>query len=153
MLETKNACQILPEKQLPSGSVVGRRLCGLCCRHGRAHDRTAPSGQLFLGGCRWVPTGIDGNTVFGCYADPSNTFRPFLYDIPTATYTTLNIDLPGPIWMTGGISDNTIVGIYNDTVNDNNHGFVAIIPEPSTFALLTAGAIGLAAYGRWRRKQ
>jgi hypothetical protein len=54
--------------------------------------------------------------------------------------------------MTGGISGNTIVGIYNDTVNDNNHGFVATIPEPSTLSLLGSALLGLAALYLRRRR-
>ena len=89
----------------------------------------------------------------------STSMRPwihtclFLYNISTATYTTLNIDLPGPIWMSGGISGNTIVGTYGDPVTNYGHGFMATIPEPSTISLLGMGAIGLLGYGLRRRWQ
>ena len=53
MLETKNDNQILPEKQLPSGPVVGRWLRDLCGCLGHARGRTAPRGQLYLGRFRW----------------------------------------------------------------------------------------------------
>jgi hypothetical protein len=98
-------------------------------------------------------TGIDGDTVFGEYKESSTSgyYQPFLYDIATAAYTTLNIDLPGPIFETGGISGNTVVGTYSDPVTDYSHGFVATIPEPSSFSLLCGGVGCLFAY-RLRRR-
>ena len=46
---------------------------------------------------------------------------------------------------------NNIVGWYQDASSDDD-GFIATLPEPSTLALLSVGAIGLTAYA-WRKRR
>ena len=100
-----------------------------------------------------APAGISGNTIFGYYLDTvSGKAHGFLYDMPTSTYTTLDDPLGANGTGVTGISGNTIVGSYDDA-SGVAHGFVATpTPEPSTFVLFAAGAIGLAGYA-WRRRK
>jgi hypothetical protein len=86
--------------------------------------------------------GMDGDVVVGTYYD---TGQGFIYS--NGTYTSV-----GPVVLgseTLGITDiegNRILG-YRGNDNDR-HGFIAIIPEPSTYAIALAGLIGLAGYHR-----
>jgi len=55
------------------------------------------------------------------------------------TYTTL--DVPGATnTYAYGIDGGNIVGYYFD-VSDNRHGFLAVIPEPTTLSLLAVGTL------------
>ena len=94
------------------------------------------------------PTGISGNDIVGYYVDSSGGGHGFLYD--GLDYTTF--DIPGAASTTlTGISGNNIVGYYVDPGTGTSHGFIASIPEPSTFALLSVGAIAFIGYRcRWR---
>jgi hypothetical protein len=85
-----------------------------------------------------VAMGIDGNTVVGNYLDESYFWHIFLYDLPTAAYSNLDINVPGSDAESFGISGNNIVGTYSSSGLDGNfrHGFVATIPEPSSFAIM-----------------
>jgi hypothetical protein len=49
-----------------------------------------------------------------------------------------------------GIDGTNIVGFYRDS-SEVVHGFVASVPEPSSFVLLAVSALGLAAYARRKR--
>ncbi len=91
--------------------------------------------------------GISGNIIVGDYEDSSRLFHGFVYN--GSTFTTLDDPLSVNGTWAYGISGNNIVGTYQDLYG--NHGFIVTIPEPSTFALLTVGAIALFGY-RFRRR-
>ena len=80
--------------------------------------------------------GIDGDNIVGYYIDGSS-YHGFSYD--GTTYTT--IDVPGALqtyaW---GISGDNIVGSYIDG-SGYAHGFLAVIPEPTTLSLLAVGML------------
>jgi hypothetical protein len=103
------------------------------------------------------PLGISGNNIVGFYLDSSDNAHGFLYNDSTQTYTTLDDPLAGSGYFgtyACGISGNNIVGYYQDS-SGQEHGFETTIPtpEPSTFALLSVGAICLGGYSlRLRRK-
>ena len=93
--------------------------------------------------------GVSGGDVVGYYTLSSGADMGFLYD--GSTYTTLN----DPMAIGGGtpvfgIDGNTIVGNYSDS-NLEGHGVIITIPEPSSLALLSAGALALMRYV-WRRR-
>ena len=97
-----------------------------------------------------VATGVSGNNIVGTYDGPPNTddrMHGFLYN--GSTYTTIDDPLAAFGTYINGISGNEIVGYYVDAF-DVSHGFVATIPEPSSTALLSIGAIGLAVMARRR---
>ena len=67
--------------------------------------------------------GISGNNIVGWYGDANGNYHGFVYNIPSSTYTP--IDVPGAFMMTEawGIDGNHIVGWY---INSNGiHGFLA----------------------------
>ena len=90
--------------------------------------------------------GIDGSNVVGQYS--TTLHHGFLYN--GSSYTTIDDPL-GVKTFIDGIDGNTLVGYYIDSSNVN-HGFVATVPEPSTFILLGLGAITLLGYA-WRRRK
>jgi hypothetical protein len=88
--------------------------------------------------------GISGNDIVGDYQGISESaLHGFLFD-GTSYYT---IDIPGSTQTSlRGIEGNSIVGWYlNGT---GYHGVIITVPEPSTLALLTLGAVGLLAARR-----
>ena len=95
--------------------------------------------------------GIDGNEIVGSYTDSSYNDHGFFYN--GQTFTTLDDPFAGVNGtIANGVSGNTVVGYYFDSSNAE-HGFVAtIVPEPSTFALLSVGAVALIGY-RWNRRK
>ncbi len=96
-----------------------------------------------------IPYGVDGNDIVGEYADASGNSYSFFYD--GSTWTTINV--PGSVQTSvSGITDGKIVGFYESQASPFYHGFEAtIVPEPSTFALSTIGAVSLLVYS-WRRR-
>jgi hypothetical protein len=97
--------------------------------------------------------GISGNNIVGIY--DSGGYHGFLFN--GTTYTTL--DYPGVSHGTivNGISGNNIVGFYPGPVGGDplhGEGFLLVVPEPSSIALLVLGAIGFAVVARRKmRKQ
>jgi len=79
--------------------------------------------------------GISGNYIVGSYTDPNNTIHGFYFD-GTNYYT---VDFPGSLFTeVVGIQGNTIVGDYSLAEGDGINslqGFIATIPEPSTWVL------------------
>jgi hypothetical protein len=98
-----------------------------------------PNGQT-------IAQGISGGNIVGTSFDSSSgIIHGFLYD--GSTYTTL--DGPLGTWSSSyatGIDGDTIVGGYYDALGE--HGFLATVPEPSTFLLAALGAFGLIAARR-----
>ncbi len=96
--------------------------------------------------------GISGNNIVGYYTDSSDTDHSFLYDGSSFT----SLEVPGAAIGTtyaSGISGNYIVGEFTDA-DGMEHGFLTQVPEPSSIALLSLGAIGVAAVAlRGRRNR
>jgi hypothetical protein len=88
------------------------------------------------------PTGVSKGIIVGTYIGENNNNGwenyGFIYD--GNSFNTVDYGVNGTIIT--GISDSTIVGFYDDENNISN-GFIAIIPEPSTYALFGFGAIGM----------
>jgi hypothetical protein len=95
--------------------------------------------------------GISGTDIVGNYYDSSGESHGFLYN--GSTYTTLDTLLGNgtQVYAVFGIDGNNIVGCYSDSSGD--HGFAAAVPEPSAFALVAVGAIGLLGHARGRRRR
>jgi hypothetical protein len=93
--------------------------------------------------------GIDGSNVTGSYKDGAS-YHGFLYNHDLATWET--IDYPGAFstWATG-INSNRIVGYYQTSPGDTLHGFLYVVPEPSTLVLTGIGAT-VVGWLRRRRK-
>jgi hypothetical protein len=89
-----------------------------------------PNGQT-------IAQGISGGNIVGTSFDSSSGItHGFLYD--GSTYTTL--DGPLGTWASSyatGIDGDTIIGGYFDASGE--HGFIATVPEPSTFVLAALG--------------
>jgi hypothetical protein len=94
--------------------------------------------------------------VVGSFVDKSNETQGFVYDWLTNTWQTISdplasanppsccSDLNGTTVY--GINDRgSLVGLYSDGVNAN--GFLATVPEPSTWAMMLVGFGGLAFAG------
>jgi hypothetical protein len=109
---------------------------------------------LSLGSYGTIATGISGNNIVGIYytslGGDYTAAHGFLYD--GSTYTTFDDPLGIGNTYLEGISGNTAVGWYRDS-SDLSEGFVVIVPEPSTLAVLAAAAIGLLGYAWQRRSQ
>ena len=95
-----------------------------------------------------VATSISGSNVVGFYVDSSNDYHGFFYD--GSTYTSLDEPLTTPQTVPGGISGDNVVGYYDVKldVGYGTAGFIATVPEPSTFVLFGFGAIGMAIVAR-----
>jgi hypothetical protein len=68
--------------------------------------------------------GISGNTIVGYYNDSNYILHGFLYNISTATYTTVDNPLGTKGTAIYGIDGDTLVGFYIDS-NSTYHGFKA----------------------------
>jgi len=95
------------------------------------------------------PMGVWGNDIVGYYGDSKGQSEGFLYN--GSTYTTLNYPNSTSSFFRA-IQGNTLIGGYYAAGSSDQNGFIAIVPEPSTFGLLGIGAVFLAAYG-WRRRK
>jgi hypothetical protein len=100
-------------------------------------------------GSDWtIVDGFNGSDYVGEYETGSGgTSHGFLYD--GTSWTTL--DYPGALRTgVGGFSNDGLVGSYLDS-SGVEHGFIVNnVPEPSSLALLAAGAAGVLAYS-WGR--
>ncbi|MEX0675653.1 MAG: hypothetical protein WD063_01165 [Pirellulales bacterium] len=94
-------------------------------------DHPLATGGTFVGG-------ISGNYIVGSYRSASGR-HGFLYD--GSTFTTVDNPL-GTDTHVDGIDGNTIVGYFRDGAG-LEHGFIAEIPEPSTWTLLSMAGICL----------
>ncbi len=85
--------------------------------------------------------GISGNLIVGSYFDGSSAIKSFVYD--GSTFTTL-FDPNSYEYGTYAedIDGTTVVGYYYGA-NGLYNGFIAVVPEPSTWLLVASGAIGL----------
>ena len=97
----------------------------------------------------------DDGVAVGYYQTPDGSQHGFLFDVATDAYTFLD----DPFAATTGVSITQITGVndsgeitgfYVDAATGLQRGFIATlaIPEPSTWAMMTLGFAGLAA---WRR--
>jgi hypothetical protein len=131
-------------------SIVGVFQDGTGTDHGFLYNGTLWT-TLDMPGATWTgASGINGNNIVGTYSDALGNRHGFLYD--GNTWTT--IDKPGAAnTELNGIQGNRIVGCSYSSPNSSIDGFIYTTPEPSTFALLGVGAIGLAGYGLRRRRQ
>ena len=103
--------------------------------HGFSYDGTTYTTLDVPGASHTYAYGIDGGNIVGRYYDAG--YHGFSYD--GSTYTPF--DVPGAS-RTGasGIDGSNIVGSYNDG-SGSNHGFLAVIPEPTTLSLLAVGML------------
>ena len=85
--------------------------------------------------------------MVGSYLNASGR-HGFLYD--GSTFTTVDHPL-GTSTLVDGIDGNTIVGYYRDGTG-LEHGFIAEIPEPSTWTLAAIAGICLAGWARLRSR-
>jgi hypothetical protein len=101
----------------------------------------------------------DNGDAVGSYVDAAGVTHGFVYDWLTNTWKTVD-DPSGSatpaFGVTGttinGINDaGTLVGFYSDGTNVN--GFVATVPEPSTWAMMLVGFAGLGAFAIRRRRR
>jgi len=101
--------------------------------------------------------GIFGRYIVGGFQVSHNGNQEghgFLYD--GSTWTTIDEPLSSSLnngTSVTGIYGNTIIGYYYDGVGFNYpHGFIATVPEPSTFALMLIAAVVSLAL-RWRPRR
>ena len=100
--------------------------------------------------------GATGQNVYGLYSnrnsyqtDPYGT--PFIYD--GSNWTDINPpsgDITGSVFIKG-MNDSTLYGQIQRGSDNSMHGFIATIPEPSTYALFGLG--GLALLIAYRRRK
>ncbi len=86
----------------------------------------------------------------GEYYDSSGGGGDFLYD--GSKYT--SVDGPLGTWLANaaGIDGDRIIGGYTDASSGTYVGFIATVPEPSTFVLAGLGLLSLLACARQRRR-
>jgi hypothetical protein len=92
-----------------------------------------PSGELVLTGQQFPNFNFTWSANFG----------PGSYDL---------IDFSSSSGSLGANTTGTIDGYAARLAVQGDDLVLTVTPEPSTFALLAAGAIGLVGYGCWRRK-
>jgi len=135
-------------------TIVGTVADGSNDRHGYLYDMLTgtftnvddPLALSSYGGT--YAAGISGNRIVGGYYNSSGV-HGCVYD--GSTYTTLDDPVAVGKTYANGISENTVVGWYYDALG-NQHGFIAIVPEPSTIILLGVGTATFA-FCAWRMKQ
>jgi hypothetical protein len=98
--------------------------------------------------------------VVGSFVDPSGETQGFVYDWLTNSWKTVSDPLASATAAFGvdgttinGVNDlGQLVGFYSDGTNVN--GFLATVPEPSTWAMMALGfaSLGFAGYRKARRK-
>jgi hypothetical protein len=98
--------------------------------------------------------------VVGSFVDPSGETQGFVYDWLTNSWKTVSDPLASATAAFGvdgttinGVNDlGQLVGFYSDGTNVN--GFLATVPEPSTWAMMALGfaSLGFAGYRKTRRK-
>lgn len=101
----------------------------------------------------------DGSVIVGSYNDSDDQKHAFLWtsgEMFSIRELLVDHDVDVLGWdllYARGISDDgtVIVGSGIDPLGEKR-GWIATIPEPSAFILLTAAAVGLLAYVRWRRR-
>lgn len=108
--------------------------------HGFVYDGLSYTRLDMPGATATYAWDIDGDNIVGHYSDGTGG-HGFVYE--GISYTTL--DYPGAANTRAyGIDGDRIVGPYWDgSVTSGGHGFVYVIPEPSTLLLLGFGAMML----------
>lgn len=89
--------------------------------------------------------GIDGIELAGYFGDATGKYHAFLYD--GTTFRTVDHPLGVNGTFFGGLESGRVVGTYLDAANAA-HGFVAIVPEPTSAILVVSGIPGLLAVRR-----
>jgi hypothetical protein len=126
--------------------ISGNKIVGFSNNRGFIYDgtsfQTLPAGP---DGSFLIPTGVEGNNVVGWYENFSNETgaHGFLYD--GSSILTIDDPLADPLHGIGGtvindIEGNTIIGFYYDS-HGGEHGFVAVVPEPSGVGLQLLAAL------------
>jgi hypothetical protein len=93
--------------------------------------------------------GYDGVNVVGVVTNSNYSGTGFLFD--GTTFTLLD-DINGSTVYARGVQGNTVVGFYSDVSKQGYVGFIATVPEPSTYAMALAG-IACGGFSMWRRRK
>jgi hypothetical protein len=99
----------------------------------------------------------DNGLAVGYYQLPDGSQHGFLYDITTGQYSFLDDPFAAKtgvsITQITGINDSgEITGFYDDATTGLQRGFVATVPEPSTWSMLLLGFAGIALMGYRKSK-
>lgn len=100
----------------------------------------------------------DNGLAVGYYQLPDGSQHGFLYDVTTGQYSFLDDPLAAKTGVsitqiTGINNSDEITGFYDDAATGLQRGFVATVPEPSTWAMLLLGFAGIGFTGYRKSKQ
>ncbi len=95
-----------------------------------------------------APVAASGGRIIGDYRDSSGMDHGFIYS--ASSYATLDNPMQTSgmdegTWLTG-IDGDEVIGFYSTGGTRANHGFIALIPEPSSNALFGIGLLCFAAF-------
>jgi hypothetical protein len=120
-------------------TIVGSYSTNLADSHGFIFDGSTYTTLDFPTSSYSGAANISGNRIVGFYQDSKFAFNGYLYD--GNKFTTLDVPHAfGTDTTANGIDGNIVVGQYYDSAH-LWHGFMTIIPEPSTAALLVIGCV------------
>jgi hypothetical protein len=142
---------------ISSGKIVGTYRDSAQAWHGFSYDGTSytvfdsPDAAFGSGSQRGTRAqAIDANNIVGFYLD-GPIFKGFFYDGSSFT----KLEVPGSLNGTYaiGIDSKKVVGYWVDSIPSSAraHGFITVVPEPSSVILAAIGAIVLPIAARKRR--